>query len=290
MKTFTSSTLAQILPQLLYNLLHEPDYVVGPRDQLTHEITNCILHIENPEYNLFQNQYRSSKLKYISAEILWYLSGQRAINFIGKYSSMWSKLIDGYGNVNSAYGNLIFKQQNKSKISQYYWVIHSLMRDKDSRQAIMHFNLPDHQTFRNKDFVCTLNAIFQIRQNRLHMTVDMRSNDVIYGLLNDFAFFSLLQQHVLLSLRTVYPDLQLGSYTHVAHSMHLYQKHFETVNQMLKSVFQDDMMPELQQPILDYNGCILPAYRPIFDDLNSITVDTTTDHEFLRYLLHNLNL
>jgi thymidylate synthase len=100
--------------------------------------------------------------------------------------------------LNSSYGNLIFRELNEHGHTQYNWVIKSLLKDKDSRQAFMHFNKPRHQFQENKDQVCTLNAIFHIRDNKLNMTLTMRSNDVILGFMTDFTFFSILHQQVYL--------------------------------------------------------------------------------------------
>ena len=87
----------------------------------------------------------------------------------------------------------------------------------------MFFNRPCFQYFDNKDFVCTLNVIFHIRDNKLYMRADMRSNDVRRGTLYDIPFFMFLQHGMYKRLKnTVYPNLELGSYIHYASSLHLY--------------------------------------------------------------------
>ena len=55
------------------------------------------------------------------------------------YSNFWKHLDNGDGTVNSAYGNLIFKERLSDGRNQYQWALDSLIDDKDSRQAIITF-------------------------------------------------------------------------------------------------------------------------------------------------------
>ena len=142
----------------------------------------------------------------------------------------------------------------------------SLIEDKDSRQSIIHFNKPSHQWKGNKDFVCTLNGIFQIRDNRLNFTVDMRSNDLVLGTATDVAFFCLLQQQMLKHLRLTYPDLKMGSYTHIVHSLHIYERHFNLVKEMLTTPFSHMSYPPLNKNLITKKG------HPT-DDMNLLESD-----------------
>ena len=73
---------------------------------------------------------------------------------------------------------------------------------------------------------CTLTMHWFIREDKLHLIVNMRSNDVILGFTNDVFQFTMLQEAMCVQLRDVYPDLQLGHYFHNAGSMHIYDRHF----------------------------------------------------------------
>ena len=61
----------------------------------------------------------------------------------------------------------------------------------------------------------------------------MRSNDIIFGMCNDVFNFALFQQLMLNELREIYPDLELGSYYHIAGSLHLYEMHYEMRDNIL---------------------------------------------------------
>ena len=97
----------------------------------------------------------------------------------------------------------------------------------------MFFNRPDFQFEGNKDFVCTMYANFFIRNNKLNMKLQMRSNDVFYGLTFDAPFFSFLHQSIYLILKDTMPDLELGTYYHYADNMHFYERHFELANNII---------------------------------------------------------
>ena len=119
----------------------------------------------------------------------------------------------------------------------------------------MHFNMPEHQRRGNKDFVCTLTGIFQIRNNKLNFTINMRSNDAILGTPTDIPFFCTLQIQMLELLKSKYPDLQLGTYTHFSHSLHIYERHFELVEEMLKNGnFVAKKLPKIDQTLIYSSG------------------------------------
>lgn len=63
----------------------------------------------------------------------------------------------------------------------------------------------------------------------------MRSNDVVKGTTYDIPSFILFQRLMLLRLREVYPDLEMGRYTHFDSSLHLYESDFELVQKRLES-------------------------------------------------------
>lgn len=240
------------------------------RDSLKHVMTNCpennargtiskeqlnlAIVVQNPRLCLYENPARSSQFRYIAAEFLWYYLGRNDVNFISKYAKFWEKIKNDDGTANSAYGNLIFKIKNEHGFSQYQWAIGALLKDQNTRQAVMHFNMPMHQYSDNKDFVCTMHVNVHIRDNKLHLKLNIRSNDAIWGAPTDAAFFCSLQLQMLQHLRSVYPELELGTYTHVADSYHVYDHHYELVEKMLMHEFVPVSLPEFKNNLIDISG------------------------------------
>lgn len=222
----------EVLYKTCINLINAKEY--SPRGQKTKELIKPQIIIKNPEYCIISNPARKLSIEYLQKEFDWYMSGDKSINNIKNYASMWEKIADKNNEVNSNYGEIIFKQKlDNFNGSQYDWVINQLKNDKDSRQAIINFNQPKHKSD-TKDFVCTLATQYLIRDNKLISTTDMRSNDLIYGFSFDFPFFSYIQQKVLSDLKDTYPNLKLGENIHTATSLHVYERHFDMIEDILK--------------------------------------------------------
>ena len=182
----------------------------------------------NPLYPLMQFEAKAFNWKYFVGELWWYLSKETTIEKINNFSSFWKTLtVDN--RVNSNYGYVILERQH----NQFVWALQALLRDKSTRQAIMVFNTPRYQIEGVKDFVCTMYVNFWIRDNALNMKVQMRSNDIFYGLQYDAPFFSLIHQSMHLELLNQYNDLRLGTYYHCSDNTHYYERHFGLVEDVL---------------------------------------------------------
>jgi len=292
MKIYRGKYIAHLYKDILNDLLNNPEYIANPRGMEVREIINCVIEVEDPCQNLYKNEIRSSVERYLGAEILWYFSGTNNVDFIENYASLWTKLKNNNNEVNSAYGNLIFKERNIHNYSQYQWALNSLLKDKDSRQAFIHFNKPEHQYTSNKDQVCTLVALFHIRDNKLNMTLTMRSNDVILGFMTDYTFFNILHQQMYLHLKECYSELKMGSYTHISHSMHLYSQHYEKVKEMLKYEFKPDALPLLNTSIINEIGSYKSKYFMLFHSIiKNIKInkeENNTDNDLINWCVNKL--
>lgn len=206
----------------------DKQHFISPRGLLTKELLNQRLILTNPKNNIITLPERNYSLKYLCGEILWYLWGSLKLKDIEQYSSFWKTIANKNGTINSNYGYIIFHQKlDKYNYSQFDWIIDQLIKDEHSRQALINFNQPIHKYTNNKDFVCTTTLQFLIRNNRLHLITNMRSNDIIYGVCYDLPFFTFIQQMAWLILVEKYPYLQLGYYIHNTASLHVYKKFFK---------------------------------------------------------------
>ena len=192
----------------------------------TIELRNVWLVLNNPSASVVTLPARAINHEYLKAELDWYMAGDPHVEKIAKASSFWTKLADTNGTVNSNYGKLIMTDKWAGK-SQFEWCIARLKEDPESRQAVLNYNQPVHKYEGNKDFVCTLTQQFLIDNGALHSTVHMRSNDLIYGATYDIPWFVAVQALVADAL-----DIPLGSYNHVAASLHVYKKHFKMLERI----------------------------------------------------------
>ena len=231
----------QAFEQMLLKIYLDPDYESSPRNQKIRELVNASLTIENSYDNIVYNPIRKISRKYLVAEFLWYLLAKQdkeGSDFIVRYAKFWDSIRNYDGSLNSNYGYYIFnpmsqickiKHNNEySNITQFDYVINILSKDKDSRQAIININSIFHKYIPNiKDFPCTTTMHFMIRNNKLNLTVHMRSCDIVLGFCNDVFQFTEIQKLVYFSLKEKYNNLELGSYTLLANSLHLYERHFD---------------------------------------------------------------
>lgn len=243
-----STTFRQIIGHI-----EDSGTVSQPRDLKVKEVLLADFDVD-PAKPIADFNNRPFNWKYLAGELAWYLHRDRDIDYISKFSSFWKGITNPDSNqINSNYGSLVINNEQMS------WVIESLKKDMNSRQAIMFFNRPDFQFEGNKDFVCTMYANFFIRENTLHMKVQMRSNDIFYGLTFDAPFFSFLQQSIGFILKETYPDLKLGKYFHYADNLHYYERHFELADRIMEEEYQEEKEPTfiLKRPFIEYkNGTV----------------------------------
>ena len=184
------------------------------------EFLNAVTVIEDPTRNIITSTDRKMPMRYAVGELLWYLSGSNQLADIAKFSKVWERMSDNGETVNSAYGYRILKQFG---FNQLEYVVNALVANPNSRQAVIHIKDPqDYTEHPTKDVPCTVCLQFFIREGKLHMTTYMRSNDVWTGFPYDVFSFTCIQIMVAFWLH-----VDIGTYTHVAGSLHMYQRSLE---------------------------------------------------------------
>ena len=186
----------------------------------TRAMFNVGFTILKPEIRTIVNSKRNWNHEYAEAEWQWYLSGDKSIfklgDIYGKIPPIWSRMADPQGNVNSNYG---YQWQRNDQIG---YVIDKLKRDMFTRHAcISIYDGKEHDKF-TTDTPCTYAIQFTNVNNYLNMCVTMRSNDLWYGFCNDQYQFSKLQE--LICKET---GLDMGTYYHFAHNLHIYSDKLE---------------------------------------------------------------
>lgn len=247
----------------LREVYENPDCISAPRGQPVREKLDHTFRILEPSNVaiITRDSNRNAIIEsYTKKEVDLYDSCTNRAEDFGKASKFWLSLANPDGTVNSAYGHLIWAKKshgNDFELEQYIqvpstkpgegnvhgmrpvrrtpweWCLESLKRDKDTRQAVLRFSLPEHFWMGNKDQTCTLNGNFLIRDDKLHFSVVMRSNDLTLGLVYDLCWFCGLMDKMIEELKPTYPNLVKGHYTHFVHSLHIYERDEEKVKKML---------------------------------------------------------
>ena len=183
----------------------------------TKALFNVGFTLENPSQKNINvlNPDRKFNLEYAEAEWQWYLSGDPSIDKLGEINGsippIWEKMADSDRKVRSNYGWQWEREHQLDKVIQMLKVY------PDTRQAVLSiYDGKEISTYRN-DTPCTYAVQFTILNNKLEMSVLMRSNDLWFGFCNDQYCFASLQELVAERL-----SMELGTYYHFAHNLHLY--------------------------------------------------------------------
>ena len=183
----------------------------------TKALFNVGFEIEYPALNSISDSKvkRNWSIQYAYAEWRWYMSGDRNIaklgELYGKVPQIWQRMADADGNVNSNYG------WQWERTSQLDIVIQMLKDNPETRQAAISIYDGKEISDYEHDTPCTYAVQFTIIDDKLNMSVVMRSNDLWYGFCNDQYQFSKMQ--LLVAYRLYIP---IGTYYHFAHNLHLY--------------------------------------------------------------------
>lgn len=163
---------------------------------------------------------------YIQRELEWYKSMSLNVNDIpGGAPLIWQQVSSTEGLINSNYGFLVWSANN---YAQYNHVLSELTKNPFSRRAVMIYTRPSIWLEYNRDgmsdFICTNTVQYMIRSGMLHAVVQMRSNDVIFGYRNDWAWQKYLLDRLADDL-----NVPAGDIVWNAGSLHVYERHFDMV-------------------------------------------------------------
>jgi thymidylate synthase len=165
--------------------------------------------------------------EYVERELEWYKSMSLYVDDIpGKTPAIWQQVASMHGKINSNYGWAIWHSKN---YCQYENVRHELMNFPNSRRAVMIYTRPsmwdDYNENGMSDFMCTNAVQYMIRDGQLVAIVQMRSNDVVFGYRNDYAWQKYVANQLTKDLGL---DVEPKIIWHVG-NLHVYERHFDKV-------------------------------------------------------------
>lgn len=233
--------------------------IIAPRVELT-----------NPLARVSHSESRSTLFSCLG-ELIWYISGRDDLAFLQHYIPKgYNKSSDDGISLRGAYGPRIFgssKDLQLPSLAGQFAQVASILREKpDSRQAVIQILRPDDISEKTKDVPCTCTLQFLLRDGKLHLVVYMRSNDAFIGFPHDVFNFTMFQE---IMARTV--SAELGSYKHIAGSMHLYKKNMRLSNKYINEGLQETRaMPPMP------NGDPWPSIRWLVDTEENIRNDVNT--------------
>ncbi len=225
MKTYMSNM--HLFQSSVIHLKSEPEFKCKPRGMFIHEDIGWRARIKNPKDRLIYSPLRKWDIVYGLGEFLWYVSGNESLDMISYYAPSYKRFSDNKKTLYGAYGPRIFGEKIKPQ-SESGWksIIRTLKKDPDSRQAIsLIWREKDMHEDNTKDYPCTVYLHFFIREEKLCMISNMRSNDIWLGVPNDIFCFTMLQELMASEL-----GLKIGFYQHNDGSLHMYESTISKLN------------------------------------------------------------
>ena len=224
---FSAETLDDVM-RLSFKKILEAGENIRPSRGPAKELAGAVLKITNPLARISRTESRAVPFSCLG-ELCWYLSGSNKLSFIRYYIPKYSDDADG-DEIHGGYGPRLF---NWKDVNQFKAVLDLLTRNRDSRRAVIQLYDARDLVGHFKDVPCTCSLQFMIRQDRLNMITHMRSNDAYLGLPADVFCFTMLQEIAARSL-----SVELGSYTHMVGSFHLYEDDFQAAETFIEEGFQ----------------------------------------------------
>lgn len=164
------------------------------------------------------NQNGRSRYDYAEEFFQWLMSGETELSEeLIKLNPWAQRFVDSTGlpeSFSASYGWKIRDQLNMVKLE--------LTSRKESRRAYINILIPDDKFIlgvkTTHEFPCTIGLHLFIRDNLLHLQVNMRSNNVYSVMPYDVYNFTRLQEHLGNILH-----IELGNYYHQINSAHMYK-------------------------------------------------------------------
>lgn len=201
----------------------------APRGFNTLEIEDAVIHIDNIFAALPLGVGRGTVPGIGAVEACQLLGGVSTPETVIAVGPQFKNYAEDNGVFHGAYG----RRTN----GQYEFAIEKLKNDRDTRQAVVTIWNPEHDNQEGKrDYPCTVLHQFRIRDNKLNMSVYMRSNDVWLGAAYDFFQFTRVQL-AMCSVLAIEP----GTYAHHVGSLHIYESNFVSAQNLKKAAVVENV-------------------------------------------------
>ena len=216
----------------LHKFLVQNGEKIQSRNGNTIEILNFKTEINNPLSRCIGGKNRNINIFFLLAEAMWIWAGRRDVKFLNIFNSKISEFSDDGVYFHAPYGwrlrqyglssMINFEDSNKHAFSdgrdQIRECLLMLSKQPEDRRVVAQiWNADLDLGVKSKDIPCNDMLMFKIRNNKLHLTIQNRSNDLDWGLCTNVFQFSFI-----LEIMSNILNVGVGTQVHNSQSLHLY--------------------------------------------------------------------
>lgn len=225
------SNPSKIYLDAMFSLLAEGKEC-SPRGKRIKELRPAVIEFLDPRNRTTNLRGRLINPFFQLAESFWILSGRADVPWLANYNSNMANFSDDGQYFNAAYGERLRHWgrnsprhigTDHSMLDQLEDCYNKLSADPDTRQAVAFIGNPSFDSFEytskgGKDIACNLNIKFKIRDGKLDISVDNRSNDLHWGTFGaNLCQFATIQEAMASWL-----GIEVGTYYQISDSLHIY--------------------------------------------------------------------
>jgi thymidylate synthase len=206
---------------------------VGSRNGRVKEFLNAQIVLTDPTRREILNPNRKVNVFAQIAETCWVLAGRNDIEWLSAYLPRAVDYSDDGKVWRGGYGPRL--RGGYFGFDQLEHVVDLLKADPLSRRAVIAIYEPTVDASPGKDIPCNDFLQFQSRLGKLHLTVTVRSNDVMWGWSGINAFEWSVVQEIVASLL----GIEVGPLTFNIGSLHLYEYHWEKADNIGEQILDE---------------------------------------------------
>lgn len=193
--------------------------VLRVRGQEVREIRNRTTVLQRPLERCLFLHHRCHNVFVGLAETFWVLAGRNDVAWLQHYLRRAPDFSDDNLTWRAAYGPRL---RNWKGVDQIDSVRKLLLEELLTRRAVMSLYDPGQDFVPSRDIPCNNWLHWLVRDNRLHLNIGVRSNDVVWG----FSGINAFEWSVLHELMAYWVGVPVGEATFFASSFHLYDRHY----------------------------------------------------------------
>jgi thymidylate synthase len=228
--------------------------VVDVRGSRIRELRNRLTVLERPRERCLFLPRRGNSVVASLAETLWVIAGRDDIGWLSAYLPRVSEFSDDGTTWRGAYGPRL---RSWSGVDQLMHTRKLLLEEAATRRAVMSLYDPGRDFVQSRDIPCNNWLHWLVREGRLHLTIGVRSNDVMWG----FSGVNSFEWSILQDMMAFWIGAEMGDVTYLATSFHLYAHHEERARKIIDGF----------TGVTAYDfGLTAPVFSTAFDEIDSV--------------------